>query len=162
MSDSATPWTAALQASLSFTISQSLLKLMPIESVMPSNHLVLCHLLLLLPSIFPSIRGFSTIKRIKKKMVEIAWKLQEGRDRALAHCSDPPGQLSGNTCWPTQRERRQERGGRKGSSRKVGGREAWMQRAVWGTQDVEVTGDGAGTVETRLRAAKHSVHQVRG
>ena len=48
-----------LQASLSFTISQSLLKLMPIESVMPSNHLILCHPLLLLPSIFPSIRVFS-------------------------------------------------------------------------------------------------------
>ena len=55
----AAPWTAALQASLSFTISQSLLKLMSIESVMPSNHLILCHLLLLLPSIFPSIRVFS-------------------------------------------------------------------------------------------------------
>ena len=54
-----TPWTAACQASLSFTISQSLLKLMSIESVMPSNHLVLCHSLLLLPSIFPSIRVFS-------------------------------------------------------------------------------------------------------
>ena len=53
-----TPWTAAHQASLSFTISQSLLKLMSIESVMPSNHLVLCHPLLL-PSIFPSIRVFS-------------------------------------------------------------------------------------------------------
>ena len=52
----ATPWTAARQASLSFTISQSLLKLMPIESVMPSNCLALCHPLLLLPSIFPSIR----------------------------------------------------------------------------------------------------------
>ena len=47
------------QASLSFTIYQSLLKLMPIESVMPSNHLVLCHPLLLLPSIFPGIRVFS-------------------------------------------------------------------------------------------------------
>ena len=54
-----TPWTAACQASLSFTISQSLLKLMSIESVMPSNHLIFCHLLLLLPSIFPSIRVFS-------------------------------------------------------------------------------------------------------
>ena len=55
----ATPWTAALQASLSITNSQSLLKLMSIESVMPSNHLILCHSLLLLPSIFPSIRVFS-------------------------------------------------------------------------------------------------------
>ena len=54
-----TPWTAAHQASLSFTISQSLLKLMSIESVMPSNHLILCLPLLLLPSIFPSIRVFS-------------------------------------------------------------------------------------------------------
>ena len=55
----ATPWTAAHQASLSFTISQSLLKLMSIESVMPPNHLILCHPLLLLPLIFPSITVFS-------------------------------------------------------------------------------------------------------
>ena len=54
-----TLWTAAHQASLSFTISQSLLKLMSIESVMPSNHLILCHPLLLPPSIFPSTRVFS-------------------------------------------------------------------------------------------------------
>ena len=54
-----TPWTIACQASLSFIISQCLLKLMSIESVMPSNHLGLCRPLLLLPSIFPSIRGFS-------------------------------------------------------------------------------------------------------
>ena len=54
----ATPWIAAHQASLSFTISQSLLKLMSIELVMPSNHLVLCHPDLLLPSIFPSIKVF--------------------------------------------------------------------------------------------------------
>ena len=59
MSDSVTPWTAASQASLSFTSSQGQLKLMLIESVMPSNHLILCHPLLLLPSIFPSIRVFS-------------------------------------------------------------------------------------------------------
>ena len=54
----ATPWTAACQASLSITNSWSLFKLMPIETVMPSNHLILCHPLLLLPSIFPSIRVF--------------------------------------------------------------------------------------------------------
>ena len=54
-----TPWTAACQVSLSITNSQSLLKLMSIESVMPSNHLILCCPLLLLPSIFPSIRVFS-------------------------------------------------------------------------------------------------------
>ena len=59
MSNSATPWTAAHQASLSFTISQSLLKLMPIESVMESNYLFLCRPLLLLPSIFPNIWVFS-------------------------------------------------------------------------------------------------------
>ena len=52
----ATPWTAARQACLSITNSRSLLKLMSIESVVPSNHLILCHPLLLLPSIFPSIR----------------------------------------------------------------------------------------------------------
>ena len=54
-----TPWTTASQASLSITNCQSLPKLMSIESVMPSNHLILCRLLFLLPSIFPSIRVFS-------------------------------------------------------------------------------------------------------
>ena len=54
-----TPWTVACQASLSFPISKSLLKLMSIQLVMPTNHLILCHSLLLLPSIFPSIRVFS-------------------------------------------------------------------------------------------------------
>ena len=53
-----TQWTTACQVSLSFTISWSLLKLMPIESVVPSNHLILCHSLLLLTSIFPSVRVF--------------------------------------------------------------------------------------------------------
>ena len=55
----ATPWTAARQASLSFTISQSLLKLMSIGLLMPSNHLILCRPLLLLPSILPNIRVLS-------------------------------------------------------------------------------------------------------
>ena len=59
MSDSATPWTAARQASLSVTDSRSLLKLISIESVMPANHLFLCHPHILLPSVFPSIRVFS-------------------------------------------------------------------------------------------------------
>ena len=54
----ATPWTAACQASLSFSIFRSLFKLMSFELVMPSNHLILCHLLLLLPSIFPRVRVF--------------------------------------------------------------------------------------------------------
>ena len=56
----ATPWTVACQASLSITNSQSLLKLMCIKLVMPSNHLILCRPLLLLPSVFPSIRVFSS------------------------------------------------------------------------------------------------------
>ena len=56
----ATPWMSARQASVSFTISQSLLRLMSIESVMPSNHLILCCPYLLLPSIFPGIRIFSS------------------------------------------------------------------------------------------------------
>ena len=59
LSDSATPWTAAYQASLSITNSQSLLKLMSIKSVMPSNELILCHPLLLSPSVFLIIRVFS-------------------------------------------------------------------------------------------------------
>ena len=59
MSNSVTPWTAAHQASLSITNSRSSLKLMSIESVMPSNYLIFCHPLLLLPSIFPNIRAFS-------------------------------------------------------------------------------------------------------
>ena len=57
-----TPWSAARQAPLSFTISRSLLRLMSIESVMPSNHLILCRPLLPLPSVFPSIRVFSSSK----------------------------------------------------------------------------------------------------
>ena len=63
-----TPWTAACQASLSITSSRSLLKLMSIESVMPSNHLILCRPFLLLPSIFPSIRVFSN-----ESVLHIRW-----------------------------------------------------------------------------------------
>ena len=68
MSDSCDPWTVACQASLSITNSQSLWKLMSIESVMPSNRLILCRPLLLLPSIFPSIRVFS-----KESVLCIRW-----------------------------------------------------------------------------------------
>ena len=63
-----TPWTAACQASLSFTISWSLFKFMSIEQVKPSSHIILCHPLLLLPSIFPSIRVFS-----KESVLCIRW-----------------------------------------------------------------------------------------
>ena len=81
MSDSATPRTAASQVSLSFTISQSLLKLMSIESLMPSNHLILCCPLFLLISIFPSIWSFP-----------ISWLLTPGGQRieALASASVLP------------------------------------------------------------------------
>ena len=68
VSDSVTPWTAARQAPLSFTNSWTLLKLMSIESVMPSNHLILCHPLLLLPSVLPSIRVFS-----RESVLHIRW-----------------------------------------------------------------------------------------
>ena len=69
MSDSLwNPWAIGYQASLSIPNSQGLLKLMSIESVMPSNHLILCHLLLLLPSIFPSIRGF-----FSESVLHIRW-----------------------------------------------------------------------------------------
>ena len=63
-----TPWTAVHNASLLFTISKSFLKLMSIESVMPSNHLILCHPLLFLPSVFPGIRVFS-----KELALHIRW-----------------------------------------------------------------------------------------
>ena len=68
MSNSATPWTAAHQASLFITNSQSLFKLMSIESVMPSNHLILCHPLLFPPPVFPSIRVFSN-----ESVLHIRW-----------------------------------------------------------------------------------------
>ena len=64
----ATPWTAVRQASLSINNSRSLFKLMSIKLVMPSNHLILCHSLLLLPSIFPSIRVFSN-----ESVLRIRW-----------------------------------------------------------------------------------------
>ena len=68
MSNSATPWTAERQTALSITNSQHLLKLMSINLVMPSNHLILCHPLLLLPSVFPSIRVFSN-----ESVLHIRW-----------------------------------------------------------------------------------------
>ena len=64
----ATPWTAVCQASLSFTISQSLQKLMSIESMMPSNHLIICYPICLLPSVFPSIMVFSN-----ESVLHIRW-----------------------------------------------------------------------------------------
>ena len=81
-----TPWSAAHQASLSFTISQSLLKLMSIESVMPSNHLILCHPLLLLPSIFPSIRVFSN---------ELVLHIRSPKCWSFSFSISPSGEYSG-------------------------------------------------------------------
>ena len=81
-----TPWTAGCQASLSITSSQSLLKLMSIESVMPSNHLILCHPLLLLPSIFPSSRVFSN-----ESVLWIRWQ----KYWSFSFSISPPNEYSG-------------------------------------------------------------------
>ena len=83
----ATPWTAAHRASLSFTISRSLLKLMSIDSVMPFNHLILCHHpLLRLPSIFPSIRVFSN---------ELALHIRWPRYWSFSFSINPSSEYSG-------------------------------------------------------------------
>ena len=82
----ATPWTVAHQASLSITNCQSLLKLMSIESVMPSNHLILCHPLLLPPSIFPSIRVFSN-----ESVLRIRWP----KYRSFSFSISPSNEYSG-------------------------------------------------------------------
>ena len=81
-----TPWTVARQASLSFTISWSLLKLMSTESVMPSNLLILCHPLLLPPSIFPSIRVFSN---------ELALCIRWPKSWSFSFCISPSNEYSG-------------------------------------------------------------------
>ena len=83
-----TPWTAACQASLSFAISWSLLKLMSIESMMPSNHLILCcHLLL--PSIFPSIRVFSS-----ESTLHIRWATYWSFSFSISPSNEHPGLIS--------------------------------------------------------------------
>ena len=81
-----TPWTAARQASLSIASTWSLLKLMSIESVMPSNHLILCRPLLLLPSIFPSIRVFSN-----ESVIRIRWP----KYWSFGFSISPPNKYSG-------------------------------------------------------------------
>ena len=88
MPDSATTGTAARQASLSFTICQSLLRLRSIESVMPSNHLILCHSLLLLPSIFPGIRVFSN---------ELALRIRWPKYWSFGFSTTPSSEYSGLT-----------------------------------------------------------------
>ena len=90
----ATPWTAACQASLSITRSQSLLKLMSIESVMPSNHLILCHPLPLLPSIFPSIRVFS-----KESVLCIRWPKYWSFSFSISLSNEYSGLISSRIDW---------------------------------------------------------------
>ena len=89
-----TPRTAAHQASLSIANSQSLLKLMSIESVMPSNHLILCRLLLLLPSIFPSIRVFSN-----DSFIYIKWPKYWNFSFNISPSSEYSGLISFRVDW---------------------------------------------------------------
>ena len=89
-----TPWTAAHQASLSITNSQSLLKLMSIESVMPSNHLILCHPLLLPPSIFSSIRVFSN-----ESTLCIWWPKYWSFSFSISPSNDYSGMISFRVDW---------------------------------------------------------------
>ena len=90
----ATPWTAACQASLSITISWSLLKLMSIESVMPSNHLILYRLLLLLPSIFPSIRVF-----FNESVLHIRWPKYWNFSFSILPSNEHSGLISFRIDW---------------------------------------------------------------
>ena len=90
----AAPRTAARQASLSITNSQSLLKLMSIEMVMPSNHLILCHPLLLLPSIFPSIRVFSS-----ESVLHIRWPKYWNFSSSLSPSNEYAGLISFRIDW---------------------------------------------------------------
>ena len=94
MSDSVIPWTAACQASLSITNSQSLLKLMSIELVMPSSHLILCHPLLLPPSIFPSIRVFSD-----ESVLRTRWPKYWSFSFSISHSNEYSGLISFRMDW---------------------------------------------------------------
>ena len=89
-----TPWTAARQASLSVTNSWSLLKLMSIESVMPSSHLILCHPLLLPPSIFPSIRVFSN-----ESVLHMRWPKYWSFSFSISTPSEHSGLISFRMDW---------------------------------------------------------------
>ena len=91
---SATPWTAARHASLSFTTSWSLLKLISLKSVMPSNHLILCHPLLLLPLIFPSIRVFSN-----ESALHIRWPKYWSFSFSISPSNEYSGLISLRTHW---------------------------------------------------------------
>ena len=88
------PWTAAHQTSLSITNSQSLLKLMSTESVMPSNHLILCYTLLLLPSTFPSIRVFSNESALRMRWLKY-WSFRFN----ISPSNEHPGLISFRRDW---------------------------------------------------------------
>ena len=94
MSDSVTPWAVAHQASLSITNSQSLLKLMPIKLMMPSNHIILCYSLIILPSIFPSIRVFSS-----ESGIHIRWPKYCSFSFSISPSNEHPGLMSFGMDW---------------------------------------------------------------
>ena len=94
VSDSATPWTAVCQDSLSITNSQSLLKLTSLESVMSSSHLILCHPLLLLPSILPSIRVFSS-----ESVLHIRWPKYWSFSFSISPTNEYSGLISFRIDW---------------------------------------------------------------
>ena len=89
-----TPWTTAHQASLPFSVSRSLLKLMSVESVMPSNHLILYHPLLLLPSVFPSIRVFSS-----ESALHIRWPKYWSFNFSISSSNEYSGLISFRIDW---------------------------------------------------------------
>ena len=90
----AAPWTAACLASLSITNSQTLLKLMSIESLMPSNYLILCRPLLLLPSVFPSIRVFSS-----ESVLRMRWPKYWSFSFSVSPSNEHPGLISFRMDW---------------------------------------------------------------
>ena len=94
VSDFATPWTAARQASLSITNSQSLLKFMCMESVMPSKYLILCYALLLLPSIFPSLRVF-----FNESVFHIRWPKYWSFSFSISPSNEYSGLISFRMDW---------------------------------------------------------------
>ena len=94
MSDWATPWTAACQASLSITNAWSSLKLLSIRSVMPAHHLILCRLLLLLPSIFPNIRVFSS-----ESVLCIKWPKYWSFSFSISPSNEHSGRISLRMDW---------------------------------------------------------------
>ena len=101
MSYSETPWIAAHQASLSFTISQSLRKLISIETMMPSNHFILCHPLLLLPSIFPSISFSQYWKKLisNELILRIRWPKYWSFSFSISPSNEYSGLISFRIDW---------------------------------------------------------------